>query len=519
MDAEVIVIGAGLSGLSAAKWLRKSGVHAVVLEAQDRVGGRTLTKLDPKVNYVDIGGAYVGPTQNHLLRMAKEYGVENYKVNEVQDLLHYKNGRRTRFSANCLPRRRNPFVNMDINNIMWLLDEMGKEIPADAPWSAPNAEKWDTMNFKQFLEENCWTKGAIEFFKSFININVTSESFEASLLSFAWYIKQCGGVKRIFSTTNGGQERKFKGGSQQISQRIADDLGSELVRLNSAVVAILQQNEHVIVKTLNGNDYKAKFVILACPPILQMKIHFSPPLPPLRNQMIQRAPMGTVMKVIMYYKTSFWTEKGFCGSMLIEGGIEHPVFFTVDDTKPDGSFPAIIGFVLADKCRQVVHLSPDERKVLIARSIAEATGYKEALDVIHYEEKNWMEEQYSGGCYTVIYPPGYITRYGKVVREPVGKLHFAGTETAIKWSGYMEGAISAGERAAREILHRMGKIGANQIWIEEPQSTDVIPRPFVDTFAEKYTPSVPGFLKMASLTTFVGVATLLFMNYERLLKK
>ncbi|KFM66293.1 Amine oxidase [flavin-containing], partial [Stegodyphus mimosarum] len=147
MDIEVVVIGAGISGLSAAKWLKEAGISVVVLEARDRVGGRTLTKKDPKVNYVDIGGAYVGPTQNRLLRMAKEFGVENYKVNEVEDLLHYKNGKRTRFRTGTLPGRRNPFVAMDINNIMWLMDKMGEEIPANAPWAAPHAEEWDTMTY------------------------------------------------------------------------------------------------------------------------------------------------------------------------------------------------------------------------------------------------------------------------------------------------------------------------------------------------------------------------------------
>ncbi|KFM63667.1 Amine oxidase [flavin-containing] B, partial [Stegodyphus mimosarum] len=240
--------------------------------------------------------------------------------------------------------------------------------------------------------------------------------------------------------------------------------------------------------------------------MLQMKIHFKPSLPPLRNQLMQRMPMGSVMKVILYYKTAFWRENGLCGSMLIEGGDEHPLFLALDDTKPDGTYPAIIGFILADKCRRMGSLSPEERKEKVARSLAEATGYQEFLKPIHYEEKNWMEEQYSGGCYTAMYPPGLFTRYGKVLRAPIGRLHFAGTETAVKWSGYMDGAIEAGERAAREILHRMGKITRDQIWLEEPESEDVVSKPFVTSFKEKYTPSVPGFIKIVLVSTAIGAA-------------
>ncbi|XP_054708465.1 amine oxidase [flavin-containing]-like [Uloborus diversus] len=519
MDSDVVVIGAGLSGLSAAKWLSESNVKVILLEARDRVGGRTLTKRDPKVNYVDIGGAYVGPTQNHLLRMAKEFGVETYKVNEVEDLLHYKNGRRKRFRATEMPVFRNPFVNMDLNNIFYLMDKMGEEIPEDGPWLAPHAEEWDTMTFGDFLKQNCWTQATIDFFKNFINIIITSEPYEASLLSFLWYIKQCGGTRRTFSTTNGGQERKFKGGSQQISEKMAAKLGSDIVIMNSPVVSINQESKDVVVvKTLNGKDYKTKYVILAIPPILQMKIHFTPDLPALRNQLNQRQPIGSVMKTILYYNSTFWRDHGLCGSLLVEGGEEHPMFLTLDDTKPDGTHPAIIGFILADKCRKLHLLSPEERRNLLAKSLAQATGLKEFLKPIHYEEKNWMEEQYSGGCYTAMCPPGFLTRYGRILRTPIDRLHFAGTETATLWSGYMDGAIQAGERAAREVLHNMGLITADRIWQTEPQSQDVVPQPFHVTFSERYTPSIPRFLKFVSFSTVIGAATVLFLRCPRLMK-
>ncbi|GIX79806.1 amine oxidase B [Caerostris darwini] len=525
MDSQVIVVGAGISGLSAAKWLHEAGINVICLEARDRVGGRTFTKRDPKVGYVDIGGAYVGPTQDRLLRMAKEFGIQNYKVNEEEDLLHYKNGRRTRFKTGELPRRRNPLVNMDINNIFYLMDKMGEEIPADAPWNAKHANEWDTMTYKEFLQKYCWTKGGLEFFKNFVNLNITTESYEASLLSFLWYIKQCGGTKRIFSTTNGGQERKFIGGTQQVSEKIAEKLGDAVVIKSSPVVGINQEsNDVVLVKTLNGKEYKTKYIILACPPVVQMKIHFTPSLPPLRSQLMQRMPMGTVMKCIIYYKKAFWRDLGLCGSLLMEGGDNIPMFYALDDTKPDGSYPAIIGFILADKCRRLCLLSPEERKQRIAKSLAEVMGTSEALEPIHYEEKNWMDEQYSGGCYTAMYPPGFFTRYGRALRTPIDRLYFAGTETATKWSGYIEGGIEAGERAAREILYAMGKITRDQIWLQEPPSQDVVARPFITSFSEKYTPSVPGFLKIVTITSVLGAIAVMTMKNplkacERFLRK
>jgi monoamine oxidase len=224
---------------------------------------------------------------------------------------------------------------------------MGEEIPADAPWDAPHAQEWDTMTFKEFLDRNTWTEAARDFATVFITMCVTSEPYESSLLWFLWYVKQCGGTRPIFSTTNGGQERKIIGGSMQISERMAEKVGKDRVLLNKPVVGITQTNNEVIVRALDGTEYKGKYLIMALAPPMQHKIHFSPPLPPLRNQLNQRCPMGSVMKAIVYYETPFWRAKGFCGSMMIEGLDDCPVPFTLDDTKPDGSVPAIIGYSLS----------------------------------------------------------------------------------------------------------------------------------------------------------------------------
>ncbi|XP_055944727.1 amine oxidase [flavin-containing] B-like [Argiope bruennichi] len=510
-DCDVIIVGAGISGLSSAKLLRDYGIDVIVLEARDRVGGRTLTKRSPEVNYVDIGGAYVGPTQTNILRMAKELGVDFYKINEDADLLLYRNGQRMRFGS-CDDPKRDFFADLDINTISSLIDKMGAEIPSDAPWKAPKADIWDTTSFDTFLKKHCWTQEGYDYFKYFANINTACDPYECSLLSMLWYVKQCGGVRSINTTKNGAQERKFVGGSQQISERLAEKLGDSIVIKNSPVVGINQESkDHVLVYTLKGKEYKAKYVILACPPIIQMKIHFTPSLPPLRNQMMQRMPMGTVMKVILYYKTAFWRKKGLCGSIFIEGD-EYPVYAIMDDTKPDGSYPALIGFISADKARRLVHLSQEERRDMYARSLAEATDCPEAKEPIHYEEKNWMEEEYSGGCYTAVYGPGFFTRYGKVLRDPVGRLYFAGTETAVRWSGYMDGAVEAGERAAREVLHKMGKISEDKIWVEELESKDIVDEPFGKSSDEKQSSSVSKILKIMTLSTFVGVASLVFMQ-------
>uniref|UniRef100_A0A452FZL6 Amine oxidase n=1 Tax=Capra hircus TaxID=9925 RepID=A0A452FZL6_CAPHI len=350
---------------------------------------------------------------------------------------------------------------------------------------------------------NCQTMKKIRSSKQlailFVNLCVSAEIHEVSALWFLWYVKQCGGTTRIFSTSNGGQERKFVGGSGQVSERIMELLGDR-VKLERPVIHIDQTGENVLVETLNHELYEAKYVISAVPPVLGMKIHFNPPLPMMRNQLITRVPLGSVIKSIVYYKEPFWRNMDYCGSMIIEGE-EAPVAYTLDDTKPDGSYPAIIGFILAHKARKLAR-----KKYLF---------FLPSLSPVHYEEKNWCEEQYSAGCYTSYFPPGIMTQYGRVLRQPVGRIYFAGTETATHWSGYMEGAVEAGERAAREILHAMGKIPEDEIWLPEPESVDVPAKPITTTFLQRHLPSVPGLLKLIGLTTIISATALGYLAHKR----
>uniref|UniRef100_A0A672IDQ0 Amine oxidase n=1 Tax=Salarias fasciatus TaxID=181472 RepID=A0A672IDQ0_SALFA len=469
MDALTVSLFLPVSaGLSAAKLLQESGLSPVVLEARDRVGGRTFTVRNKETKWVDLGGAYVGPTQNRILRLAAEYGIKTYKVNEKENLVHYTNGKSYPFKGS-FPPMWNPIIMLDFNNLFRTMDEMGEEIPKEAPWRAPHAEEWDKMSMQQLVDKICWTSTVRRFATLFVNVNVTSEPHEVSALWFLWYVKQCGGTMRIFSTDNGGQERKFVGGSSQISECMAQELG-ERVKLQSPVYRIDQSGDMVVVETLDKQTYMARYVIVATPPGLNLKMHFTPELPPLRNQLIHRVPMGSVIKCMVYYRENFWRKKGFCGTMVIEEE-GAPIGLTLDDTKPDGTVPAIMGAgVPAAAGRRSYKLFSCFRLKRICDIYSRVLGSEEALHPVHYEEKNWCEEEYSGGCYTAYFPPGILTQYGRVLREPVGRLYFAGTETATEWSGYMEGAVQAGERAAREIMCAMGKIHQSQVWQDEPES-------------------------------------------------
>lgn len=508
MEKEVfdaIIIGGGLSGLSAAKLLHENGLNILVLEARDRVGGRTFTKRDPSVGgYVDLGGSYIGPTQDYLRNLAEELGVESYEVKQDLKMVFHTKGSRKFFEKYGFPTYWNPFVNMDVNHLFYLLDKMAEEIPLDCPWNAPHADEWDRMTIKEFGQKYLWTQTARDLLSVLLTLIVTSEPHESSTLWFLWYLKQSYGINVSISA---GQDRKFVGGSQTLSDKIKELLGDRVL-LEKPVYQLKQESSTVTVATLGGHEYTAKFVISAVPVPLLQKIHFEPSLPSLKNQMIQRLPVGSVIKCIVYYRNRFWRDKGLCGcTFSADGSDEHPLVYTLDDTKPDGSYPAIIGFIPSDKARRMVHMTREMRLRKICVSLAEILDCDEALQPVHYEEKIWMEEQYSGGCYTVMYPPGSMTMYGRALREPFGRLYFAGTETAVRWTGYMDGAVSAGKRAAREVLCFMGRLHLDDVWKDEvsPKVAPELPDP--RSFFIRKLPSISGLLKTITSLAVVGTFT------------
>nr|AIT11918.1 monoamine oxidase [Platynereis dumerilii] len=515
-SCDVIVIGAGISGLSAAKLLNEKGVKVIVLEARDRVGGRTYTRRDSSYKYCDVGGSYVGPTQDRIVRLAAELGIKTYKINNTGDYVHFSKGKGTRFQGTW-PKFWNPFSWLDVNHLFRKMDQLMEEIPVEQPWNSPHAEEWDNKTMKEFYDETCWTEAAKEFGVAFVNTNVTMEPSEVSMLWFLWYVKSCGTSRRIWEVDNGGQERKFVGGSMQVSEKIADILGSKL-KFNEAVYKVSQKEDKVTVECASGKKYAGKYVIMAMSPTLQQKLLYDPPMPPIRSQLIQRVPMGSCIKNYVMYKRPFWREKGMNGFTSAADGIE-PVGNTVDDCKPDNTVPALTGFIMGDQARRLSVMTREERYKETLECYARIFGTDEAFDSVGYEEHNWVADPYSGGCYTSTYPPGVMTRFGKEIRKPFGRMFFAGTETAVLWTGYMDGAVEAGERAARESLNAMGMLPEDQIWQVEPMSQDVPTRPLKISTWESVAPSVDSIVRLTSTVAFGALLGYTAMKHQHALSR
>ncbi|XP_046392161.1 amine oxidase [flavin-containing] A-like [Ischnura elegans] len=521
-ELPVLVVGAGVSGLSAARLLRSKGKEVVVLEAGDRVGGRTFTVRDEGVvsggvgtrgsyGWADMGASYVGPTQDHVLRLCRELGLKTYPCKADDDSLHYSKGKRCRYQSTW-PKFwwRNPLAGWDVFYVTKKMDEMAATIPIREPWKARNAKEWDQMTVEEFLQKTCWTKDAMEFLQALCCLNNTAESYQMSLLFYLWYMRQGDGLLRLWYIDGGAQERKIVGGTQQISLRIAESLGDR-VKLNDPVVRITYSGDSdgsVTINTLSGKEYQGSHVILAMPPCVQMKIHFSPPLPPLRQQLLQRIPMGTVVKCLVFYKHAFWVDKGLNGMVTCHDDFE-VVGNAAEDIKDaglPGLLPGIICFIYSKQALELYQLDYDARRDAVCASLARMYGCPEALKPAFYLDKIWAEEQYIGGCYTSYYPPGVLSHYGEALRQPLplapslqARIFFAGTETASVWTGYLSGAVESGERAAREVLHAEGLISQDEVWVTEPENEDMPHVSLERSAVHRYLPPIGPTLLVASL--------------------
>jgi monoamine oxidase len=197
--------------------------------------------------------------------------------------------------------------------------------------------------------------------------------------------------------------------------------------------------------------WEAKRVIVAVPPTLAGRIRYQPHLPAQRDQLMQRVPMGSVIKCMAVYDEPFWRRDGLSGMATSDTG---PVKLTFDNSPPSGKPGVMLGFIEGQEARDLLGASRNKRRKAVLDAMARFFGNR-VHHTIGYAEKSWAEDPWTRGCYVGYYPPGVLTGYRNAINAPTGAIHWAGTETASEWNGYMDGALQSGERAAGEVLSKL----------------------------------------------------------------
>lgn len=449
-DRPVIVVGAGLAGLSAARRLVRSGTEVVVLEARDRVGGRTEGSATADGTPVDLGGQWIGATQNRMYDLVAELGLETFPTwNEGQTVVAL-GSRTTRMdpTRGAVPKL-NPFVLADLAQGMARFNRAATKVSLDEPWRSVEAPRLDGETFETWIRRTLRTPTGRDYFRVACEAVFSTASTDLSALHALFYAHSGTDLDTLLAVDRGAQQDRIVGGSARIAEAMARQLGGR-VRLGTAVRRIDHDDQGVRVTTRSGDVVDGSQVIVTLPPTLAGRLEYGPALPSWRDQLTQRLPAGSVIKLHAVYPEPFWRADGLNGQAASDEG---PVKVTFDNTPPSGRPGILVGFMEADDGRRWARRSLADRRAAAIECFVRYFG-ADAGAPIEYLERDWMDEEFSRGCYGAHFTPGVWSAYGHALRRPVGRIHWAGAECSPVWNGYMEGAVRSGESTADEVMAR-----------------------------------------------------------------
>jgi len=438
---DVAIIGAGLAGLTAARDLQRGGCESfVVLEARDRVGGRTLNHDLGNGYFSEAGGQWIGPGQTAVADLARELGVGTFPT--------YFQGKST-----ILARDARAAVDTEGGfgtdpKIAHELEKLARSVPSGAPWTSPRAAEFDAMSVGEWLAKKNIEPADQLGWSTGLAITGGASPARLSLLHWLSMVNSADcNYDRLEAVKGGAQQTRISGGSQILSIKMAKALGDK-VRLNSPVQRIENwEKGPVAIHTAKG-VIRAHRVIMALQPALCQQIAYDPPLPEQRRELQRRWPaFAPGRKTAHVYKRPFWRDKGLNGWIFQPGGA---VLWAYDNSPEDLSFGVINAFVQIS----MLPSDPKAAEAELSRTYAQAFG-EEALHPLSYHEHDWRKaDPWTLSCVSPM-PPGFLTKYGEALHPPVGRLIWSGTETADIWAGYMDGAVRSGHKAALQALQGM----------------------------------------------------------------
>ena len=444
MKYDVIIIGAGYAGLSAAKSLLEADKNILVLEARERVGGRIHTQYLEDGNYVDLGGQWIGPGHERMYALAQEYAINTFPTYDKGKSILYFKDKLKQYKGIIPPLPLFALLSLDAG--IKKITKLAKQINVEEPWLSKHANPFDSISLKDWMNQQMKNETARRMFTVAAEAIYATDTSDISFLHALHYIKSNIDFDFLMNIKKGAQQDRIMGGAQSICNKIANQLGERL-HLNKPVLQIIQQEDGVSVNG-DGFAYSAKKIIIAIPPAVVEKIHFEQPLPHNRQQLLQASFMGSVVKCYAIYPKPFWRERNLNG---LCAAPDELVSVTFDNSPANASKGILMGFALGNKAKILQQLNEQERKKIVLNCFTRLFG-QEAATPEMYLDKSFTDEPWSMGCYAGMFPTKALTTHAVSLSTPTGHIHWAGTETSAQFNGYMEGAVRSGERAAAELM-------------------------------------------------------------------
>ncbi|YAL82549.1 flavin monoamine oxidase family protein [Dermacoccaceae bacterium W4C1] len=448
--ADVVIIGAGLSGLIAARQVLRAGLEPLVVEASDRVGGRILSEQVAPGVVLELGAQWIGDTHTRMQSLAAEFGIGTYRQFEDGEATYEFDGPGSPVLREAEFTRAHGSAQRAVEQVLRRLDEMASTVSADQPWAAPNADEWDRITVAQWYDAQGLDGVGRELLEICTVGILAVPTSEVSLLGLLTNVATCGVGADLLSESEGGaQTMRFVGGTSRIPQALAASLGDRIV-LDSPVTTLSYRDDDVTVTCRTGLQVRARRAIVALAPTLAGRIMYDPPLPGLRDQLTQRMPQASATKMFALYDEPFWRADGLSGQLISTVG---PARMSNDSCMPPGESDAgiLLGFLEGESSRVAARWSEQERRDAFVDELVRHFGPRAARPEL-VVEGGWVEREWTRGCYNANPGPCGWIHFGPALTAPIGPIHWAATETASQWSGYMEGAVEAGERAAAAVL-------------------------------------------------------------------